>query len=377
MTVRTFEPTKELNNKLSLTAKPTFRTISTATQSTSPYQSTRGGFLAQLESFQALDDYPAEASFNQEIRRARKIFKRLQDSLRQVLARLEKQPKINLGPLLDSNQAFVTSLLRNPDVMLYLTRTESQREPIISFGFRMAAWAVLFGRFLNLRQDVIEDMSVAALLCKAGYMSAPHYILNAKNAPNPQARELLKWSLVKGMESLQRSLSNHPRIIALVGNHQERHDGSGFPKGKSAGDIPLPGQILGVCDHFEALISDDFRATPLPAPEAIRELYGHRGRQFDRPLVEAFIQAIGLYPTGSLVKLNDDRIAIVMSQSTDRLKPKVMIISEPKKNWPLLKRKELNLEKNCAANFIICSIATPPTTEHLWNPEKSNPGLFR
>lgn len=313
------------------------------------------------------NDYPYKSvtSLNAELRQARKVHRRIRDRIQQVLGNLSQSGDISVDQLRTVSSELVNSVIRNPDAFAYLSRIESHSQDVLNYSIRMASWAVLCGRHLDITREALSDLALAALLAKIGYTTIPPEILSIKGTPTPHVQEMLKWSLVRGVQLLKASDDFNSRIVKLVSHHLERYDGSGFPRGVSGRHIPFLAQIIGLADYYENLVSYDFRDRPLSSADAVRELFRLRNQIFDGFLVEEFIQSIGLYPTGSVVTLNDDRLAIVIAQNRARLKPRVLILEDDRKPWQLFKRRTLDLSEPDCTDFIVASCpALAPDSPH-------------
>lgn len=309
--------------------------------------------------------YKNLTNLNTEMRQARRVHKRIRDRIKRTLRGLTGEGRLSIEDLRDVSNELVSSVIRNPDAFAYLSRIDSHSEDVLNFSIRVASWAVLTGRHLDLTREAMSDLALAALLCKIGYTTIPQEILRVKGTPTPHMNEMLKWSLVKGVKLLRSSDRFSSRVVKLVSHHLERFDGSGFPRGVSGRHIPFMSQIIGLSDYYESLVSYDFRDEPLSSADAVRELFNQRDVLFDATLVEEFIQAIGLYPTGSVVTLNDDRLAVVIGQNKARLKPRLLILEDNRKPWQVFKRRILDLNNATSDDFIVASQpALAPDNEH-------------
>ena len=113
--------------------------------------------------------------------------------------------------------------------------------------------------------------------------------------------------------------------------HHERYDGSGYQNALKGVQIGLFGSIAGLVDCFDALTHPRPYAEALAPSNALSMLYNWRDTQFDRPLVEQFIQCIGIFPVGALVELNSGDVGIVIAQNlVRRLQPRVMVVIDAK-----------------------------------------------
>ena len=126
-------------------------------------------------------------------------------------------------------------------------------------------------------------------------------------------------------------------ILAIIENHHERMDGSGYPRGMKGAAIPLLARIAGLVDTYDAMITARPYAAARSSSEAAQELIDCKGSLFQDALVEQFVQAIGLFPTGTLVEMNTGEVAIVVRQNdTRRLKPEVVLVLDAEKTRKIM-----------------------------------------
>ena len=117
-----------------------------------------------------------------------------------------------------------------------------------------------------------------------------------------------------------------------IAQHHERLDGSGYPNGLAGPRISIYGRMAGVADSFAALTSLRPYAPPLPAYDALKILYSQANTHYHAPLVEQFVQAIGVFPAGSLVELTTGEVATVLAHNrVRRLEPRVLVLTDPAK----------------------------------------------
>ena len=120
---------------------------------------------------------------------------------------------------------------------------------------------------------------------------------------------------------------------------------AGYPRGLAGADIPVYGRIAGIVDCYDAMVTERSYAPARSSYDAVRELNNQSGVLFQRELVEQFVQALGMFPTGSLVELNTGEVGIVIEQNrVRRLRPKVMVLLDAKKQ-PVRKNVTRDLRK--------------------------------
>ena len=119
-------------------------------------------------------------------------------------------------------------------------------------------------------------------------------------------------------------------VIKIIAEHHEFQDGTGFPKLVKAGAVSSLTQLLALADAYDDLVTTRYGRSPLLPHDAIRQLFvlGAKGR-YDKTLVEVAIKVLGVYPLGSLIKLNTNECAVVIGLNhEDRLRPRVRIIKD-------------------------------------------------
>jgi len=148
-----------------------------------------------------------------------------------------------------------------------------------------------------------------------------------------------------GVDIVKKSSAFTDDVINMVGCHHERFDGSGYPKGLKGTEIPVYGRIAGVIDCYDAIISSKPYRGPKCAYDAVRELNQLAGKEFQAEVVEQLVQALGMFPTGSLVELNTGEVAIVIEQNRERrLRPNLLMLLDKNKK-PVPVNKVLALSK--------------------------------
>jgi HD-GYP domain-containing protein (c-di-GMP phosphodiesterase class II) len=147
-------------------------------------------------------------------------------------------------------------------------------------------------------------------------------------------------------------------VIDMVAHHHERYDGSGYPDGLTQDDIPSFARIAAIVDTYDAITSNRSYADAVSPSDAIKLLYQSRDAEFQAELVEAFIQAVGIYPAGTLVELSSGEVGVVVAEyRARRLRPKVMVLLDADKNT-LAESKMVNLQDgSCSEGPPLLTIA--------------------
>jgi CHASE2 domain/HD domain len=133
----------------------------------------------------------------------------------------------------------------------------------------------------------------AAVLHDVGKLGIPDRILRKSGPLDDAERALMQTHAAVGADILAGSPSALVQLAAVIArSHHERWDGSGYPDGLRAEEIPLAARICALCDVFDALLSERSYKPAWPLERALDEIAAQRGRQFDPTLVDAFLALV-------------------------------------------------------------------------------------
>jgi HD-GYP domain-containing protein (c-di-GMP phosphodiesterase class II) len=136
-----------------------------------------------------------------------------------------------------------------------------------------------------------------------------------------------------GVEIVGKIKGIDARVIDMVAGHHERYNGTGYPNGISGTDLPVFARIAGIVDAYDAMTTPRPYADTVSTYDAIRQLQNLSGVEYPEEVVEQFVQAIGVFPVGTIVELNTGEVGIVIAQNrVRRLRPKVMLVLDADKN---------------------------------------------
>ncbi len=155
---------------------------------------------------------------------------------------------------------------------------------------RVQAYAVALAKQLGVSEErLIKAIEAAALLHDMGKLAVPEYILNKPGKLTPAEFEKMKLHATVGADILSAIEFPYP-VVPIVRHHHENWDGTGYPAGLKATEIPIGARILSVVDCFDALTSDRPYRPRLPDDEALRILIERRGNMYDPLIVDTFVR---------------------------------------------------------------------------------------
>lgn len=309
--------------------------------------------------------YVNTTSFENEFGSAKSAYEKLGNSFKDIVDGLKKGKDLDLDLVKDGITDMVESIIHNPSAMMWIAQLRKLDDYAYGRSLGTSVWCGTFGRHLGLERDMIEQLSLGGLLLDIGKTTFPPELLKKPGHLTKDEINLIKQHVDRGVKLLAKAMSSVSKkvpmdVLQMVASHHERADGSGYPLGIDNAEIPLYGKIAGIIDSYDAMTSDrPFLELKAMTPhEAITELYALRGKRFQEELVEQFIQAVGLYPTGSLVELSTGEIgAVVAINGLRRLRPSIMLLLDENKK-PLPNFKHINLSQ--MDESILVDRALPP-----------------
>jgi diguanylate cyclase (GGDEF)-like protein/putative nucleotidyltransferase with HDIG domain len=161
---------------------------------------------------------------------------------------------------------------------------------------KVSEYAIALVEAMGLPKDKVDVMRAAGLLHDIGKVGIPDSTLNKKGTLTDKEWELVRDHPKLGVEIL-RHVVDLVNCLPVILHHHEHYDGSGYPAGLKADNIPLESRILSIADAFDAITSPRPYRKQLSSQEAIEEIKRCAGTQFDPKLVEVFCKMIEPVPS--------------------------------------------------------------------------------
>jgi putative nucleotidyltransferase with HDIG domain len=156
---------------------------------------------------------------------------------------------------------------------------------------RVAKWASTTARELKMSADEIENVYWASILHDIGKIGISDRVLRKKSILSEEDWVLIKMHPTIG-SNIVSSIDAYPSLAPTISAHQEKYDGTGYPKGLSGKDIPLGARILGIADAYEAMVEERYYRQARTHEEAVAELQKVKGTQFDPDVLDVFLNVV-------------------------------------------------------------------------------------
>nr|WP_276611742.1 HD domain-containing phosphohydrolase [Thiorhodococcus mannitoliphagus] len=220
--------------------------------------------------------------------------------------------------------ALVDKLLDQGDSFIRLI-SEQAGEKSSLHAINVTLISLLLGKSLGLDAATLNQLGLGALLHDIGKIALPERLRWRDEGFSAAERNLFQQHVANGVELAVR-MGLGAEAAAIIAQHHEYVDGSGFPR-RLEGEALTPGaRIVGLVNHYDMLCNPANPVAAITPHQALSLMFAHSKKKFDAAILSAFIRMMGVYPPGSVVMLTNDRHALVVSVNSSRpLKPRVLI----------------------------------------------------
>lgn len=228
----------------------------------------------------------------------------------------------DVAPIVDE---ISQSIARNSNAMLTVTRMKSKDDYTYLHSVAVCALMIALGKQINYQGD-FHSLGMAGLLHDVGKMAIPDEILNKPGKLTDEEFKIIQDHPRSGWEILKNSDDVDEIALDVCLHHHERVDGNGYPDKLSSDKLSLVSRMAAVCDVYDAITSNRCYKEGWAPADALKKMAEWKDGHFDEQIFQAFVKTVGIYPTGTLIKLKSNRLAVVMKQSHGTLlKPVIKI----------------------------------------------------
>jgi len=270
---------------------------------------------------------PKKLSVAEELKQAEEVCHHAEEQVKNLFNQarlgkaLDKQGSINIV------EEISRSIFRNQNALIGLARIKTKDDYTYLHSVAVCALMISLARQLKLDENTIQLAGLGGLLHDIGKIRIPLSVLNKPSSLTEDEFTIIKGHPMAGYNILKQGEEFPEEVLDVCLHHHEKMDGSGYPDKLGGDKISLMAKMGAVCDVYDAITSDrPYKAGWRPGM-AIRKMAEWSKGHFDERIFHAFVKAIGIYPTGSLVKLSSGHLAVVCDQEEGALlKPVVKLV---------------------------------------------------
>ena len=268
----------------------------------------------------------AHVSLDEELDTARKIQSKAKQAITSMFLEARMGNALPIGETVSLVEEISQSITRNPGALLSLARLKTKDDYTYLHSVAVCALMIALGKQMGVEEDLLQSLGMAGLLHDIGKMAVPDDILNKPGRLTDQEFDIIKTHPLRGWEVLKASDGVNEIALDVCRHHHERVDGKGYPDKLSGDDLSLFAKMGAVCDVYDAITSNRSYKDGWEPAESIRKMAEWKDGHFDETVFNTFVKTVGIFPTGTLVKLSSGRLGVVTDQSDKNLlKPKVKI----------------------------------------------------
>lgn len=261
----------------------------------------------------------AQIPIEEELDVAKKIHKKAKETVTSMFRDVRMGKALEIVEAESLVEEISQSIERNPNALLTLIRLKNVNEYTYMHSVAVCMLMVALGRILDLSLEQIKQAGTAGLLHDIGKMVIPNEVLNKPGKLTDEEFVMMKSHPERGWEILQSCYQVHESALDVCLHHHERVDGKGYPEKLSGDALTLFARMGAVCDVYDAISSERCYKSAWTPAESIRRMASWKDGHFDETIFQAFVKTIGIYPSGTLLKLKSGRLGVVIQQSTKKL----------------------------------------------------------
>ena len=212
-----------------------------------------------------------------------------------------------------------TSVMRNPGALIGLARLKDKDDYTYMHSVAVCALMVSLARQLGLDDDQVRQAGLAGLLHDVGKMMIPLSILNKPGKLTDTEFNTMRGHPAEGHKMLLEGSGISEVALDVCLHHHEKVDGSGYPERLTDEQISLYAKMGAVCDVYDAITSNRPYKNGWEPAESLRKMAEWSKGHFDTTIFHAFVKSVGIYPIGSLVKLESGHLGVIVEQTTKSL----------------------------------------------------------
>jgi HD-GYP domain-containing protein (c-di-GMP phosphodiesterase class II) len=285
------------------------------------------------------------------LERARRDYTYAKASIEEVAQKIkDKKSEVGIGKTVRVVQDMVTNLIEDDEVYAAISTLRVFDDYTFTHSVNVAMLSMCIGRRINLSRRTLVSLGICALFHDLGKIEIPNEVLHKKDKLDASELKMIEEHSLNSARlllKLKASPDSKARILVPLFEHHLKYDLSGYPHADWKKPLTLFGKIISIADRYDTLTSSRaYRKYLLSPDRALGYMFDRAGKDFDPSLIKVFINILGLYPVGTLLRLDTDELALVVSSpSRDFSKRPLVCILEKDGEGSYKKVEIINLDE--------------------------------
>jgi HD-GYP domain-containing protein (c-di-GMP phosphodiesterase class II) len=222
------------------------------------------------------------------------------------------------------SRSIVDKMVGEQDLCIRML-TEGAGDKASMHAMNVGIISLLMGRCFGFDDEEMQDLGVGAMLHDVGKIEMPARLRHREDNFSPNELRAYEEHVELGLVQARR-MGLSAGAMAVIGQHHEHADGTGFPGKLNSDRMTMAARIVALVNRYDNLCNPHLLARAQTPHDSLSLLFAQGRAKFDTSILGAFIKMMGVYPPGSMVQLTDDRYAIVVAVNSARpLKPSVLV----------------------------------------------------
>ncbi|MEO0363964.1 MAG: DUF3391 domain-containing protein [Pseudomonadota bacterium] len=264
---------------------------------------------------------------------AQSVYEHALEQRKKLLSALRAKKPVRAAHCRGVVESIAVRATDDPDAMIRAAMLSKRSDRTTDRSVSTAVWCAVFARYLELPPKMLVDLAVGGLLLDIGMQKLAPSLLDETTSYGKRQQLAMQAHVALGREMLE-GISDLPHICTeMVVQHHIRPQGGGYPLAGGEDPRSAAGILAGVVDQFDAMITGNSRRPPMAPSEALGTVsLAAESSPLDTLIADQFVQAIGRFPSGSIVELNSGEVGVVSVSDPDRrLRPTLHVVTKADK----------------------------------------------
>jgi len=274
----------------------------------------------------------AKRAMMEQMRRRREAAERIESAfistaatVRDIEKHVHQQPQQAVAQATQLVGQIADSILVAPELAIQVMGDHMGGEELYFHSLNVTMLALMMAREIQLPHEVLATLGLGALLHDIGLKEVPDRIVKKTEPLTLAERHFYELHCQYGFELGQR-MHLAPGVLAIIREHHELFDGSGYPAKLAGESANLLARIVAIANYYDELCNPVSLSDALTPHEALSIMFAKQRSKFDPKILQVFIRCLGVYPPGTVVQLSNGAIAMVVTVNTARpMKPLLVV----------------------------------------------------